>query len=98
MDILITNTAKIELDKLLNESTKKCIRIITKCITMHDEARLSFELDDMKKNDIMFEVDGYQVIMDVNLANQLYSLTISYGGLMSRDKFCVEGDFGFFEF
>ncbi|HSQ89402.1 hypothetical protein [Romboutsia sp.] len=98
MDILITQSAKTELDKLIQNSENKNIRIRTRCVTMYDDAKLDFELDEIKENDDVYEVDGYKVIINRNLADQLYSLTISYGGLLSRDKFSVEGDFGFFQY
>ena len=44
MNILITNEAKRELDKLLENSDKKCIRILTRCITMTSDAKIDIEL------------------------------------------------------
>ena len=46
MNILITTEAKRELDKLLENSEKKCIRILTRCITMTIDAKIDLELDD----------------------------------------------------
>ena len=40
MNILITNEAKKELDKLLASSDKTCIRILTRCITMTSDAKV----------------------------------------------------------
>ena len=51
MNILITQEARNQLDKLLENSDKKCIRILTRCITMTTEAKLDFELDDPNEND-----------------------------------------------
>lgn len=96
MNILITQEAKKQLDKLLEESDKKCIRILTRCITMTTEAKLDFELDEPKENDNLYDVDGYKVIINKVLDSQMNDIIISYGGLLSRDKFCVEADFGFY--
>ena len=46
MSILITNEAKRELDKLLENSDKTCIRILTRHITMTTEAKIDLELDE----------------------------------------------------
>ena len=45
MSILITNEAKRELDKLLENSDKQCIGILTRGITMTSEAKIDLELD-----------------------------------------------------
>ena len=96
MNILITNEAKKELDKLLENSEKTCIRILTRCITMTTEAKLDFELDEPKAGDNLYDVDGYKVIINNVLDAQMNYITISYGGLLSRDKFCIEADFNFY--
>lgn len=91
MDIVINNTAKVEIDKLLENSDKKYIRIITRCITMHEDAKFDLILDEKRDGDRLFEVDGYNIIIESNLI-------ISYGGLMSRDSFSIHADFGFYEY
>lgn len=96
MTILITNEAKRELDKLLANSDKTCIRILTRCITMTSEAKLDFELDEPNVNDNLYDVDGYKVIINKVLDSQMNYITISYGGLLSRNQFCVEADFNFY--
>lgn len=96
MEIIITQTAKTELDKILKNSEHKNIRVLTKRETIYESARLDFELDEKKQDDVLYSVEGYNIIMNVKLAAQLYNLTISYGGLLSRDKFCIETDFGMF--
>ncbi|MGL5329145.1 MAG: hypothetical protein ACRDD7_07745 [Peptostreptococcaceae bacterium] len=96
MNILITNEAKRELDKLLASSDKKCIRILTRCITMTTEAKVDLELDGYNENDNLYDVDGYKIIINKVLDSQMNYITISYGGLMSRNQFCVEADFGFY--
>ncbi len=96
MTILITNEAKRELDKLLENSDKKCIRILTRCITMTSQAKLDFELDNPKEDDNLYDVDGYKVIINKVLDSQMNYITISYGGLLSRGEFCVEADFNFY--
>lgn len=96
MNILITQEAKKELDKLLATSDKKCIRIMTRCITMTSDAKLDFELDEPKESDNLYDVDGYKVIIDKALDSQMNYITISYGGLLSRNQFCVEADFCFY--
>ena len=47
---------------------------------------------------MIFNTDKYQVIININLAVQLESVSISYGGLLSRDKFAVEVDLGIFKY
>ncbi|MEG1311800.1 MAG: hypothetical protein RR942_14750 [Romboutsia sp.] len=96
MNILITQEAKKEFDKLLAISDKKNIRICTRCITMTTDAKLDFELDEPTINDNLYEVDGYKIIIDKRLDSQMNDIVISFGGLLSRDKFCVEADFGFY--
>ena len=88
MSILITNEAKRELDKLLENSDKQCIRILTRGITMTSEAKIDLELDEPNANDNLYDVDGYKIIIN--------KITISYGGLLSRNQFCVEADFCFY--
>ena len=56
MTILITNEAKRELDKLLANSDKKCIRILTRCITMTSEAKIDLELDEPNQNYNLYDV------------------------------------------
>ena len=90
MNILITNEAKRELDKLLANSDKKCIRILTRCITMTSEAKVDLELDNPTNNDNLYDVDGYKIIINKVLDSQMNYITISYGGLMSRNQFCVQ--------
>lgn len=96
MNILITTEAKRELDKLLENSEKKCIRILTKCITMTSDAKIDLELDDYNENDNLYDVDGYKIAINKVLDSQMNYITISYGGLLSRNKFSVEADFCFY--
>lgn len=96
MSILITNEAKREIDKLLENSDKECIRILTRCVTMTTEAKVDIELDDPKPTDNLYDVDGYKIIIDKILDLQMNYITISYGGLLSRNQFCVEADFNFY--
>ena len=96
MSILITSEAKKELDKLLENSDKKCIRILTRCITMTSNAKIDIELDNPNENDNLYDVDGYKVIINKSLDSQMNYITISYGGLLSRNEFCVEADFCFY--
>ena len=56
MNILITNEAKRELDKLLENSDKRCIRILTKPITMTSDAKVDLELDEPTVNDNLYDV------------------------------------------
>ena len=86
MSILITNEAKRELDKLLENSD----------ITMTTEAKIDLELDEPNANDNCYDVDGYKVIINKVLDSQMNYITISYGGLLSRNAFCVEADFNFY--
>ncbi len=96
MNILITPEAKRELDKLIENSDKDCIRILTRCITMTTEAKLDLELDVPNPNDNLYDVDGYKIIINKVLDSQMNYITISFGGLLSRGQFCVEADFNFY--
>ena len=96
MNILITAEAKRELDKLLENSEKKFIRILTRCITMTSDAKIDLELDDYNENDNLYDVDGYKIAINKALDSQMNYITISYGGLLSRNQFSVEADFCFY--
>lgn len=96
MNILITKEAKRQIDKLLENSDKKCVRILTRCITMTSDAKLDLELDDYNESDNLYDVDGYKLAINKTLDSQMNHITISYGGLLSRDQFCVEADFCFY--
>ena len=96
MNILITAEAKRELDKLLENSDIKCIRILTRCITMTSDAKIDLELDDYNENDNLYDVDGYKIVINKALDSQMNYITISYGGLLSRNQFSVEADFCFY--
>ena len=96
MTILITNEAKRELDKLLANSDKTCVRILTRCITMTSDAKVDLELEEPTPDDNLYDVDGYKVIINKVLDSQMNYITISYGGLLSRDSFSVDADFNFY--
>ena len=96
MNILITAEAKRELDKLLANSDKTCIRILTRCVTMTSEAKVDLELDEPNANDNLYDVDGYKVIINKILDSQMNYITISFGGLLSRNAFSVDADFNFY--
>lgn len=96
MNILITNEAKKELDKLLANSDKTCIRILTRCITMASDAKVDLELDNPSDDDNLYDVDGYKIIINKVLDSQMNYITISFGGLLSRGSFCVDADFNFY--
>lgn len=98
LEIFISQTAKAELDKLLKNSDKEYIRVLTRRPSIYEDATFELELDEAKEKDITFFVDDYKIVIDVNLASQLESVSISYGGLFSRDKFCVEADLGIFRY
>ncbi|MCC3868595.1 hypothetical protein [Terrisporobacter mayombei] len=96
MNILITNEAKRELDKLLANSDKTCVRILTRCITMTSDAKVDLELDNPNDDDNLYDVDGYKIIINKVLDSQINYITISFGGLLSRGSFCVDADFNFY--
>lgn len=97
MKINIYNTAKKELDKLMEANQDKYIRIYIQCVTMHDEAKIDLKIDDINKDDELFEVDGYKIIINKTLTYQISNISISYGGLLSRDSFSVDADFGVYD-
>ena len=76
MNILITNEAKRELDKLLENSDKKCIRILTRCITMTSDAKIDIELDEPNSNDNLYDVDGYKIIINKVLFLMIFLIEI----------------------
>ena len=54
---------------------------------------LKIELIDVYKrqpDDNLYDVDGYKVIINKVLDSQMNYITISYGGLLSRDSFSVD--------
>lgn len=97
MNITIYNSAKEQLNNLLENSDDKYIRIYTRSVTMYDEAKIDLKIDDMKEDDELFEVDNYKIVINKRFAMQISTVSISYGGLLSRDSFSVDTDFGFFD-
>lgn len=98
LEILITESAKSQLNKLLLQSNNKCIRVFAKRPSIYEDAEFDIKIDDPKTDDMIFNVDNYQVIININLAVQLEGISISYGGLLSRDKFSVDVDLGLFKY
>ncbi|WP_195937935.1 hypothetical protein [Romboutsia sp. 1001713B170131_170501_G6] len=98
MDILITQEAKKQFDKILENSEHKYIRIYKNRPSIYEDAKLDFMLDEMKEDDVLHEVDGYKIIINKRLDCQIFFMNISYGGLMSRDKFSIECDIGLLHF
>ena len=98
MDIQIYSSAKQELDKLINnaDSNKNYIRIFIRTLSFWYDARVHLTLDELRDDDIIFDVDGYKIIINKILDSQMNYITISYGGLLSRNQFCVEADFCFY--
>ena len=66
MSILITNEAKRELDKLLENSDKQCIRILTRGITMTSEAKIDLELDEPNANDNLYMNHSLSVLLNIS--------------------------------
>ncbi|WP_261292020.1 hypothetical protein [Paraclostridium sordellii] len=50
-------------------------------------------LDELQKDDQLFEVDGYSIIISKRLASQINNVCISFGGLLSPNEFSVDCDF-----
>ena len=96
MDIQIYNLAKQELDKLINnaDSNKNYIRIFIRTLSFWYDARVHLTLDELRDDDIIFDVDGYKIIINKRLASQMARITISFGGLLSRNEFSVDTNFG----
>lgn len=94
MNITIYNSAKAELDKLLQQETnKKYIRVFIRTISFWCDARVHITLDELQDNDELFEVDEYKLILSKRLASQINNLYISFGGLLSPNEFSVDCDF-----
>ncbi|WP_250674336.1 hypothetical protein LZ906_006955 [Paraclostridium ghonii] len=94
MNIAIYSSAKKELDKLLKvETNKKYIRVFIRTISFLCDARVHITLDELQANDELFEVDGYNIIINKRLASQINNLYISFGGLLSPNEFSVDCDF-----
>ena len=96
MDIQIYSSAKQELDKLINnaDSNKNYIRIFIRTLSFWYDARVHLTLDELRDDDIIFDVDGYKIIINKRLASQMTRITISFGGLLSRNEFSVDSNFG----
>lgn len=95
MNIKIYNSAKAELDNLLNsvDKNKQYIRIFIRTISLWCDARVHLTLDELRDDDEVFESDGYKIIVNKRFASQMSNITISFGGLLSRDEFSVDTDF-----
>ncbi|WP_373599381.1 hypothetical protein [Paraclostridium bifermentans] len=50
-------------------------------------------LDELKDDDDLFEVDGYNVVINKRLASQMNNISISFGGLLSPNEFSIDCDF-----
>ncbi|WP_243115027.1 hypothetical protein [Paraclostridium sordellii] len=50
-------------------------------------------LDELQKDDQLFEVNGYSIIINKRLASQINNIYISFGGLLSPNEFSVDCDF-----
>ena len=96
MDIKIYNSAKQELDKLINNahSNKNYIRIFIRTLSFWYDARVHLTLDELRDDDIIFDVDGYKIIINKRLASQMTRITISFRGLLSKNEFSVDTNFG----
>ena len=94
MNITMYNSAKTELDKLLKaETSKKYIRVFIRTISFWCDAKVHIALDELQDDDELFEVDGYNIIINKRLASQVNNLYISFGGLLSPNEFSVDCDF-----
>lgn len=94
MNIQIYDSAKKELNKLIcNNENKKYIRIFIRTISFWSDARIHLALDDLKDDDQLFVVDGYNIIINKRLASQMNNIYISFGGLLSPNEFSVDCDF-----
>ncbi|WP_155486422.1 hypothetical protein [Paraclostridium sordellii] len=50
-------------------------------------------LDELQKDDQLFETDGYNIIINKRLATQINNVYISFGGLLSPNEFSIDCDF-----
>ncbi|MEG2786227.1 MAG: hypothetical protein RR942_00295 [Romboutsia sp.] len=50
-------------------------------------------LDELKEDDQLFEQDGYNIIINKRLADQINNIYISFGGLLSPNEFSIDCDF-----
>ncbi|WP_155485907.1 hypothetical protein [Paraclostridium sordellii] len=50
-------------------------------------------LDELQKDDQLFEADGYNIIINRRLATQINNVYISFGGLLSPNEFSIDCDF-----
>ncbi|MBQ9012154.1 MAG: hypothetical protein IJ094_01005 [Bacilli bacterium] len=96
MDIKIYDSAKKELDNLISAAAdnKKYIRIFIRTLSFTYDARIHLTLDELNDDDIIFDIDGYKVIINKRLASQMTRITISFGGLLSKNEFSVDTNFG----
>ena len=96
MDKKIYDSAKKELDNLISAAAdnKKYIRIFIRTLSFWYDARVHLTLDELTDDDIIFDVDGYKIIINKRLASQMTRITISFGGLLSKNEFSVDTNFG----
>ncbi|MBW4863685.1 MAG: hypothetical protein KZY55_04955 [Paeniclostridium sp.] len=50
-------------------------------------------LDELQKDDQLFEADGYNIIINKRLATQINNVYISFGGLLTPNEFSIDCDF-----
>ncbi|MDU2686796.1 MAG: hypothetical protein E7C44_04950 [Paeniclostridium sordellii] len=50
-------------------------------------------LDELQKDDQLFEADGYNIIINKRLATQINNVYIYFGGLLSPNEFSIDCDF-----
>ncbi|MGL5754660.1 MAG: hypothetical protein ACRCYC_04990 [Paraclostridium sp.] len=50
-------------------------------------------LDELREDDQLFEQDGYNIIINKRLADQINNIYISFGGLLSPNEFSIDCDF-----
>lgn len=96
MNIKIYDSAKRELDKILinTDENKQYIRVFIRTLSFWYDARVHLTLDELTDDDVIFNIDGYKIILNKRLASQMSTITISFGGLLSKNEFSVDTDFG----
>lgn len=90
----IHETAKAQIDKLLNEAGKseKCFRIYIRRISGWHGPVWDVALDEPTENDEIFESDGYKIFMRKEMSQKINNVEIYYQYGISKSGFRVLTD------
>ena len=94
MIVNISNPAKDELNKMFDayNISNKSIRIYIKEISAWYGPMFSLALDEATENDVTYESDDYNIIINKDLSEKINVINIYYKSALSSDIFRVSTD------